>query len=480
MKSTTKNNNLIKNILLAFVLMVSIVFGFAACGTNVGFDDGPSNTDVVIGNGTSAVVYGDYVYYVNGYTSYESVGDTNVYGKVEYAAVYRTKLVDGKVVENDKEYDEDGNEIFDKTQGIKNTGRLVSKVCGYEKTQLYIFGNYLYYTTPGNQVSKNGTIESDHIDFCRIKIDGHTRSEKLFTSEDTITNIQYFMYSYNDKAYLVVKDGSVLKIGECTNNNFKLNALDSKDYVVSSVASTSYSRSTDTLFDLDGAVYFTYTNDNITKGNVVAKYDLNSKAITTVSPVKDSTYSLLKSVGGRLYYTKQSIIAPGDSNAYLYYNDLNGGFVSGEHQLAYSSFTTENITPYKADKIGAYINNGTNVYQFNADGTKPQVVEGSATVVAQMGNYLFYTLDNSLYRKNILTDDDAETIVALASNDAVTNTLTVVSSHQILYLKEYTNSQGTSYYMHYIDTDLTTDDGYYDHFIGVLVKKDYLDEPTDA
>lgn len=479
MKTSTINKNLIKNILLAFALVISVFFGFAACGTNVGFDDGPANTDVVVGNGTSAVVYGNYLYYVNGYTSYADVADTNVYGKVEYAAVYRTKLLDGKVVENEKKYDEDGNEIFDKTQGIQNTSRLVSKVCGYEKTQLYIFDNYLYYTTPGNQVAKNGTIESDHIDFCRIKIDGHTRAEKLFTSESAVSNIQYYMYKCNDKAYLIVKDGSVLKIGECTNSSFKLKTLDSKTYVVDSIAPTSYSRSTDTLSDLDKSVFFTYTNSDITKGNVMAKYNLEQKDIADVSPVKNSTYTLIKSVGGNLYYTKQVVLAPGSSSAYLYYNDMNSTFENSEHQLSYATYSTDNITPFNADKVGAYINNGTNVYQFNSDGTKTQIIEGNAKIISQMGNYVFYTLNNTLYRLNVLTNAEAESIVALSSNDAVTNTLTVASNHQILYLKEYTNSQGTSYYMHYIDTDISGDDGYYDHFVGVLLEKDYLDEPTE-
>lgn len=478
MKTTTKINNLTKNILIALVLVFGMFFGFTACGTNIGFDDGPAKTDVIIGNGTSAVVYGDYLYYVNGYTAHDSVGDTNVYGKVSYAAIYRTKLVDGKVVENDKEYDEDGNEIFDKTQGIKNTGRLVSKVCGYEKTQLYIFGNYLYYTTPGNQVAKNGDIESDRIDFCRIKIDGHTRSEKLLTSQNALDSVKYYMYSYNDKAYLVIKDGNILKIGECTDSSFKLKTLDESDYVVSSVAPTSYSRSTDVVFDLDGAVYFTYTNTDITKGNVIAKYDLSTKQVSDVSPVKDSTYTLLKSVGGRLYYNKQSHVAPGTSGAYLYYNNMDSNFVDGEHQLTSNPYSDENITPYLADKVGAYINNTANVHQFNADGTKPQIIEGSATIVAQMGDYIFYTLNNTLYRKNI-TNNTTDTIVSLASEDAVTNTLSVASTHQICYLEKYENTQGTSYYMHYIDTNITTDDGYYNHFVGVMLEKDYLDEPTE-
>ncbi len=478
MKSKTINTNIFKSIIFAFVLMLGVVFGFSACGTNVGFDDGPTSTDVVIGNGTSALVYGNYAYYVNGYVANSDVGNTNTYGKVTYGAVYRTKLVNGKVVEKEKELDEDGNEKFDKTQAILNTGILVSKICGYEKTQLYIFDNYLYYTTPGNQVSKDGTIESDHIDFCRIKIDGHTRGEKLFTSSSTISSISYYMYKYNNKAYLVVKDGEVLKIGECTESNFKLETLDEGSYKIGSIAPTKYTRSNDVVDALDSAVYFTYTNDDIRDGNLLAKYDLSTRKITTLSNINENSFTLIASVGGKLYYNKKAFLAPGTSGEYLYYNTMGENYVATEKQLSFNAYTASNITPYNAESIGAFISDGSNVYKFNADGTQTKFIEGNATVIAQRGSYVFYTLNNVLYKK-LISGTDAQEIVTLSSSDATKNTLSVVSGTQVFYLQEYTNTAGTSYYMHYIDTSLEEDDQMYNHFIGVLAEKDYLDEPTE-
>ncbi len=467
---------------ISFVLMLSVVFGFVACGTNVGFDDGPASTDVVIGNGTASVSYGDYVYYVNGYQSYSDVADTNVYGNVTYSAVYRTKLVNGKVVENEKELDEDGNEVFDKTQGIQNTGILVSKVCGFESTKLYIFDGYLYYTTPGNQVARDGTIENDHIDFCRIKIDGHSRGEKLFTSDSTLTDISFYMYQYAGKAYLIVKDGTTLKIAECTKTTFNLNILNSDDYSIASIAPTRYTRSDDTVSSIDNSVYFVYTNSDITTGNVLAKYDLSTKKVTNLSERGTGTYTLLGSVGGRLYYNKQLLTSPGTSGAYLYYNTLNGEtFDTTEKQLSSVAYTASNIYLYNSDKIGAYINNGSNVYRFDSDGTKTQIITGNATIVAQKGNYLFYTLDNTLYRLDVATSGaTAESLLSLASANAVTNTLSVVSPTKVFYLKEYTNSSRTSYYMHMLDTSIQTDDGNYDHFIGVLEEKDYVEDDKES
>ena len=478
MSVATVKNSFIKGVVFMIALVLGSIFCFSACGTNNGFDDGPTAADVVIGNGSSAVAYGDYVYYVNGYTASSDVGDTNVYGRVSYGAVYRTKLVDGKVVENDKQYDDEGNEIFDKTQGIKNTGILVSKVCGYEKTKLYIFDNYLYYTTPGNQVAKDGTIQSDHIDFCRIRIDGKSRGEKLFTSESTISSISFFMQTFANKTYLVVLDGSVLKIAELTKTSFNFKVID-KDYVVSSVAETRYTKSNESIASIDDGVYFTYTNDDTLSGNVLAKYSFVTKEISNVGLINNSTYTLLGSIGGRLYYNKSVVTSPG-TGSYLYYNTLDSeNFVQGEKQLTNNAYSSSSIYAYNSDRIGAYVNNGSNVYKFDANGNKELVITGNATIVAQKGEWLFYTLDGHLYRLDLSSDADAESLLELTDNDAVKNTLTIVSSSRVFYLKEYTNSQNTSYYMHTLDTDIQTDDGYYDHFIGVLEEKDYLDEPEE-
>ncbi len=83
-----------------------------------------------------------------------------------------------------------------------------------------------------------------------------------------------------------------------------------------------------------------------------------------------------------------------------------------------------------------------------------------------------------LYKK-LISGTDAQEIVTLSSSDATKNTLSVVSGTQVFYLQEYTNTAGTSYYMHYIDTSIEEDEQFYNHFIGVLAEKDYLDEPTE-
>ena len=67
--------------------------------------DVKNTNETVYGNGGTSVTKGDYVYFVNSYTSYNGLekNDNNT-GEVTNSAIYRTKLSGGKV-----NYDDNGN-----------------------------------------------------------------------------------------------------------------------------------------------------------------------------------------------------------------------------------------------------------------------------------------------------------------------------------------------------------------------------------
>ncbi|MBR7091133.1 MAG: hypothetical protein IKC79_01610, partial [Clostridia bacterium] len=195
-------------IISVVVLMLACLFAFTGCNGLSAFTENPATSDVVEGNGTLAVTKGDYVYYTNGYMGYADVGETNKLGNITHTALYRTKLVEGRVVEKEPELDEEGEEIFDKTQAIQHTDVLVSKVCGFEYSGLYIFGDYIYYTTPNNQKNKELEVCTDLVDFCRTKIDRSSGQEVLYTSTNPGSAVDYTMYEKNGIIYLIILDGS--------------------------------------------------------------------------------------------------------------------------------------------------------------------------------------------------------------------------------------------------------------------------------
>ena len=127
---------------LLFLVAILFVFTLSVfgCGGAV-LSGGPSLTDTVYGNGGSAVVKGDYLYFANAYYDYNNLGSNdNKYDRdgqlQKNYGIYRIKLNKNGVVDLNGNGTPVGAEL------------LVPQVGGYEKSGLYICGEYLYYTTP--------------------------------------------------------------------------------------------------------------------------------------------------------------------------------------------------------------------------------------------------------------------------------------------------------------------------------------------
>ena len=121
-----------KKSLIVVLLLLCVTFVFASCSKPI-FNDGPSSNDQVIGNGGMAVIKGEYLYFTNAFSSQEDVAvGGNKYDKEEpISAIYRTKLNNGSI-----SIDENGNPV--------GAEILVKQIGGFEQTNLYIVGDYLY------------------------------------------------------------------------------------------------------------------------------------------------------------------------------------------------------------------------------------------------------------------------------------------------------------------------------------------------
>ena len=470
------------------VLMLACLFAFTGCNGLPAFTDNPKSTDVVEGNGTLAVTKGDYVYYTNGYKGYADVGETNKLGNVTYSALYRTKLVDGKVVENEKELDEDGEEIFDKTQGIQHTDILVSKVCGFEYSGLYIFGDYIYYTTPNNQKNKELQVCTDLVDFCRTRIDRSSGQELLYTTTNPGSSVDYTMYELDGTVYLIVMDGAggsesssiVVKTFGKSNNTF---TTDAEEYTVTSFAKATYTSSEQTVSATEKDVYFTYTKSDYIDTSTMAKMDLTTGEVTDLSYENGVSYTLKSSVGGKIYYTKATTTTEA---GYIYYNTLGANFDSSEQQLTYNDYSQ--YIPYSQ-------NLGVGVIMYDTDSKilyKKSPNDAAAIVLAEdvtvssfigvQGNILYYIADGAVHSCNFVNATAPKNLTGGLGTAKIESAHNVsIIGSKIFYLKEYTNAESTSYYMHMNDSSIMDDetDKNYDHFIGVLAEADYLTEPAE-
>jgi len=467
--------------------MLACLFAFTGCNGLSAFTENPATSDVVEGNGTLAVTKGDYVYYTNGYMGYADVGETNKLGNITHTALYRTKLVEGRVVEKEPELDEEGEEIFDKTQAIQHTDVLVSKVCGFEYSGLYIFGDYIYYTTPNNQKNKELEVCTDLVDFCRTKIDRSSGQEVLYTSTNPGSAVDYTMYEKNGTIYLIILDGSagnessqiVVKSFGKENNTFTTDA----DYNISSFAKATYTSSDQTVSDTDLDVYFTYTEGTFVDTNTMAKMNLSTGTVTDLSYENGVSYTLSTSVGGKIYYTKTTSF---NAEPYIYYNTLGANFNSTETQLTYNDYS----------KYVAYSQNvGTGVIMFDSDSSaiyKKTNSDSSAILLVSdvtvsnfigvYGNNVYYIAESKVYSCNYINAGTPTELTADLGTIKIDSARNIsIIGDKVFYLKEYSNADNTAYYLHMLNTAIIDDetDKAYDHFIGKLAEADYLDEPTE-
>ena len=209
-------------ILICLILCV-FAFGVAGCRKKDNYVY-PSANDTTYSNGGLAVQKGNYIYFVNGY---QSANDTKQNKDYVVGSLMVAKL------------DAKGNPILDEN-GLLNDDyyrTISSKLCGFEATNLYIFGDYLYFTSQHqqNEPDRNGgEWAKTRVDFSRIKLDKSGKVEKLYTSEVGYDNLKFAYYNYNSNTYLLAYEGgdSIDTKNDDTNRLLSVNASSKKEKTI--------------------------------------------------------------------------------------------------------------------------------------------------------------------------------------------------------------------------------------------------------
>ena len=454
------------------------VFGFSGCGENELKTEGPAATDVVIGNGGLSVQKGDYLYFVNGYLEQEDIEDATKSGDIVHSAIYRVKLVNGKVVEEDPDSDSETKEF-----NLKNVCKIVSKVAGFQYSNLYIFGDYLYYSTPNTRTPSKGEETTDdcgnlldHLDFYRVKLDG-TNEKRVYSCDSVNSESDMAMYVVGDKFYQVVKDGEKLVVtvdnGKIVNKVISEKAQD--------VAFPLYKD--DSSFDLNKFVIYTENlgeDDDVTGSNILS-YDLESGDKTTICGGVGETIDLFGTSGNCLFYTQQTQSATG---AYIYCKLYkNERFITAKlSDMVYSS-TITSFAPAPSDFQGSIIfydgsntyfrrvyMDATNKYDVNND-----VVLSSTNLLSNLvtfkGNKLYYN-DSGLYSVVFTkANPNAESEITVDSPLSNNASNYDVNGNAVFYLVER-NEHAYLYYTNSTLSDAKEKDVNYHHFVGKLLDDD--------
>ena len=380
-----------KKILATFCLALT-VFVLASC-SNIHLDNMPGTKETVYGNGGVSVTKGDYIYFVNSYTSYSGLSKSdNDNGKVTVGAIYRTKL-------------ENGNIQTDANNNVLNCDMVVSKIAGYEFTNLHIFDDYIYYATPNMDYAKDGSLNTMAVDFCRTKLDG-TDTQIIYTARDYDTSSSYEVYKIGSSIYLVVfeKDKLVkVEIGSHIKSAVTLvsNVTSAKFPQISTYV---YADSV-TITGTQGYVYYTrdinkeqdgaYDTSSI-KGNVLGRV-LISDGSKTERKDGSVKYELKDLTNDYIFAVKDVDIYAIDASFPL------SGVERGKQDVrlteSYSSLSVSNFYATKNSNGYIYSINGATYYVENIKAPKTyQISNSEITAKSDDANYVYYDSGSAISR----------------------------------------------------------------------------------
>ncbi len=226
-------------VVMSLILVVSLLVG---CTESYKAEAITTETsEEVSSNGGLAVVYGKYLYYINGYA-----GNTvdNTFGEVTQGAIARVEL------------DENGDAIADTNTIIvpKNVYNTVAT------SGLYIVGDYIYYSTPSVDKDSTGTAKTSAMWIMRTKVDG-TDTEVVAKFDDYTAIYKvvdgYIMYYLSNEIHII----------DLESKNFTDTLIEES---VSAIYMTTYADNANELVD---TIFYTMANDDTTlSSNVVWSY----------------------------------------------------------------------------------------------------------------------------------------------------------------------------------------------------------------
>lgn len=262
-------------------------------------------------NGGFLVETADYIYFINGKAAST---DENKYGSVLKGSIQRLKRSDV----NSGYYG--------------NSETVVPSVIysGSYQAGIYIYGDYIYYTTPATERDIDGNILNSNLDFKRTKLDG-THTETLWQATDNAVNYRF------------------VNVGDTV-------------YIMYVLAENLYGKSTTNVHSVNCD----------TKVNTILAYNVVSYIFDTENP--ETPY---------VYYTMNvpRILGGSDNWAYNQMYRVRADQTSGNAPREYDFSSLED---YDADKDPVYINLGDYVF----DGIS---MHNYASGRVSQFSYAFYT-----------------------------------------------------------------------------------------
>lgn len=462
---------------ISSLILVVIMCLIALVGCSAGIEM-PASSAAITGNGGLAVQKGDYLYFVNGYEVAKDLSDGSNQGGNKYSAIYRTKLDSNKQLV----YDEDGK--------LQNCELVIDKVCGFEKTQLYIFGDYIYYATPNTEkvISSDSDSLSSNFeltDFYKAKLDGSNRT-LIYKTTRTSDSTKFAFYKVNgsDDVQLAVYDGTALIVVNSESRVVKT-VCDS----VSSVALPVYSDYNVENNQISAGaqnVYYTRSatdDENVSSGNIFCYANI-ADGVEHIIARGFNTYTVKLATTDALVYTKKAdtdykannfvVSYAFNSNGELEIDVQNGGV-----QLDASETADIYLCTFENGiQSGIILKNSSNklVYRNLQTGESKILNEDvELTPLFIYGTKVYaYSSDNSIYQIDYKTPAQKILVDMSLSNDEnkmvepyfeAGKNFSVCGGY-VYYFAKYEGDEKTGYYLNRVTT--ATSEKYESQLVGIV------------
>ena len=467
----------------AFILVAIIcIFAFAGCAPKLEL---PGTNDAVTGNGGIVVQKGQYIYFVNGYKSVADITSASQVKHEEYSAIYRVKVDEN----NQISYNEDGT--------MKDCEKIIDSVCGFEKTALYIFDDYIYYQVPNTSKDKNeGALEYNFelTDFYRAKLDG-TQKTLIYKTKNASDTTKFAFYKTNlsKDVYLALYDGTNLICVNCSTKVATTVCENPTDIAMPSYGS--YNKQNNQLSKGASNIYYTRSGtdeENLSSGNVLCYFTLGENQEHIIARGDGNTYSVLSATNEALVFTKKSDTDLQANNYVIKYSfdadnklylDVQNNTVA--KQLDASAHTSILLCTFEeGNPAGIVTTNETGklTYINYQAGINEVIYEDKAlTLICLAGTKVYaYDEDNSIYQidyKNkttkLLFDATAEDVKA--PNFSASKNFAVCGGY-IYYFATYEGDSETGYYLNRISTAIR--ETYEVELVGSVLSK-YIKTQTE-
>lgn len=383
-----------KKFLKLFCFMFCFALLLTGCAT---VSNIKNKSKELIYNGGSVVRVGDYLYFANNIDSASENLDSNKdYKKLASTANLKRVNLSELKAKNEN-------------TSVKNSETVHEEFVGYENTNMFVLGNYIYYSTPNLHKDKSNNNHFDYTTIYRCKLNGDNNKE-IYTTSSVISRMD--IMKADGEYYIVMVDS-------------ESNILRMKI------------------------------------GNKVGKAEKIAKKVTTYAIAEDNQKN-----NGYIYYTKDYSGQDGLSGSYVYRVNI----ASGKDKLIYNGVSgskgaTIKFTGRQNDVVFyTYTNkSGTENYYVDLSKTsftssilsKDNLFYASASEISDVraitGNKLYkgytFVIDSNLMYKNVRTDEVENISTTLSEN---------YSDFKILFVDEckiFFNSVANNAFYYY---DVTT------------------------